>query len=343
MSRWFRSLALQLLRMGMFAVGLLLATVCLAADPANIEISMRLDNISGFSTKAKTYEVDGTIWLAYDAELAQVLQTRDIKPIDLIRFQNLINPWDSTIQLLTERPVKLPNGKEFRGYSFAGMFYSNEIDYRSFPFGGMTLAVVVEPRVGAADLLDRNIRLVVAPDGAELGSRAGLSGYDLGRWAFFNEAYTRNTSILGGAAAVESRVAFNVYYDANIYAAAVKWVLPLAVVMLIMLLTPSLTSSLVSERLSVPAMILLSIALMQQSYRENLPAIPYLTFLDKLYAYSFIVTLVVFLIFIWAANALKDSSTADRLVQAKRINRVDLATQVLAIVGYIGIVVITMS
>ncbi len=340
MLRRVRSLASRFVRMGMFAAGVLLPTASWAADIATIEISMHLDNISGFSPKDKTYAVDGTIWLAYDAELAQVLEARDIKPIDLIRFQNLVNPWDSTIALLTPRPATLANGKQFRGYQFTGMFYSNEIDYQHFPFGTISLSVVVEPRIGAADLLDRDIRLAVAPDGAELGARAGLSGYHLSRWAFVDEPYKRTTRLLGGAAAIESRAVFHLHYDANTYAAAVKWVLPLAVVMLIMLLTPSLSSSFVSERLSIPAMILLSIALMQQSYRENLPAIPYLTFLDKLYAFSFVVTFALFVIFIWAANALRASSPADSVVQVRRINRVDLASQALAIAGYIVIVMI---
>lgn len=340
MPSWFRSLTLPLLCSALL-VATILPAAGLAADPATIAVSMRLDNISGFSTREKTFSVDGTLWLAYDADVAAALDKRDIKPIDLILFQNRLNPWDSTIDLLTPGPATLANGMHYRGYQFAGTYYANEIDYQHFPFGGITLSVVVEPRVGASERLGRDVRVSVAPDGAELGSRAGLSGYNLDRWAFVDEPYKRSTRIVGGAAAIESRVAFDVHYSANNYAAAVKWVLPLAVVMLIMLLTPSLSRSLVTERLAVPPTILLTVALMQQSYRENLPAVPYLTFLDKLYAYSFVVTLAFFLIFIWTANARRAPTQTDDIPKAGKRNRVDLAAQLLALVGYVVIVAIS--
>lgn len=80
MSYWFQSFPLLLLWMGMFTVVVTRPTASFAADAANIEVSMRLDNISGFSTKEKTYSVDGTIWPAHDPGMAQVLETRNIKP-----------------------------------------------------------------------------------------------------------------------------------------------------------------------------------------------------------------------------------------------------------------------
>ena len=58
-----------------------------AADDATIEISMRLDNVLGFSPLEKTYTMEGTIWLVYDADLARVLDEKGVAPIDLIRFQ----------------------------------------------------------------------------------------------------------------------------------------------------------------------------------------------------------------------------------------------------------------
>ena len=312
-----------------------------AADPAIVSLSMRLDNISGFSTREKTYSVDGTLWLAYDAELAALLDANSTKPIDLVRFQNLVHPWDSSIDLLTHEPRRLKDGRQVSGYQFAGTFYSNEIDYQRFPFGGVTLPVVIEPRIGAADLIGRGIRVAVAADGAELGSSAGLSGYLLDRWSFVEQPYRLATKIAEGAATVESRAVFNVSYRGDVYAAAVKWLLPLTVVMLIMLLTPSLSGSLISERLAVPPTILLTIALMQQSYRENLPAIPYLTFLDRLYAYSLVVTLAFFVIFIWSANTMRASAPTGSVGQARRINRIDQATQALAVVGYVVIVALS--
>ena len=45
-------------------------------------------------------------------------------------------------------------------------------------------------------------------------------------------------------------------------------------------------------------MILLTLVFMQQAYRDSLPSLPYLTALDGLYAFSYLVTLVFFCEFI---------------------------------------------
>ena len=43
---------------------------------------------------------------------------------------------------------------------------------------------------------------------------------------------------------------------------------------------------------------------MQQTYQAELPPLPYLTFLDIIYAYSYLIAIAQFVLFVWGINVL---------------------------------------
>jgi len=52
-------------------------------------------------------------------------------------------------------------------------------------------------------------------------------------------------------------------------------------------------------RASIPVTVLLTLVFLQQSYRGELPTLPFLTFLDQVYVVAYVVTLVAFVLVIW--------------------------------------------
>jgi len=52
-------------------------------------------------------------------------------------------------------------------------------------------------------------------------------------------------------------------------------------------------------RASIPVTVLLTLVFLQQTYRSDLPALPFLTFLDQVYVVAYVVTLVAFVLVIW--------------------------------------------
>jgi hypothetical protein len=118
------------------------------------------------------------------------------------------------------------------------------------------------------------------------------------------------------------------------WSALVKWVLPLTITMVVMLLTPNLRASFSSERLAIPPVVLLTLVFMQQAYRDSLPSLPYLTVLDGLYAFSYLVTLVFFCEFIWCANRNDRLGGACSAVDERRIERLELSLQLASLAGY---------
>jgi hypothetical protein len=146
-----------------------------------------------------------------------------------------------------------------------------------------------------------------------------MNGYRLNGWRLLTE---------------KGAVEMQLLYTPIGWASLVKWLLPLAITMVVMLLTPNLRSSFSSERLAIPPVILLTLVFMQQAYRDSLPSLPYLTVLDGLYAFSYLVTLVFFCEFIWCANRIDQSGDEHRALVGRRFERLETFLQLASLTGY---------
>ncbi|MDM7953131.1 MAG: hypothetical protein QUV07_07960 [Cyanobium sp. CZS 25K] len=282
-------------------------------------VSVDVDNVHGFSPRDKTYMVEGTLRLAAPALVMAGWLDAGVDPVRLVRLQNMVQPWDSLIE-----PIGGPlrQGPSLaRTYRFNGNFYSDEIDFRGYPFGALPLRLNLapEPSFPGASKDPAAIRLLAEQNGSGVSRRSNMNGYRLASWSFHNTA--------GG-------VEMELVYEPIGWAALVKWLLPLAITMVVMLLTPNLRAGFRSERLAIPPMILLTLVFMQQAYRDTLPSLPYLTVLDGLSAFSYLVTLVFFCEFIWCANRLDRGAGSDSVQLERRVERLELLLQLASLGGY---------
>jgi hypothetical protein len=72
---------------------------------------------------------------------------------------------------------------------------------------------------------------------------------------------------------------------------------------------------------------------LQQSYREELPPLSILTFLDILYIFAYLVSICFFLLFCWGSNYYNKVSEDGGLLAEEQINRVDWRFQLAALIG----------
>ncbi|NDG75618.1 MAG: hypothetical protein EBX49_09860 [Synechococcaceae bacterium WB8_1B_136] len=298
----------------------------LAAMPAALPspsvpltLSLAVDNVYGFSSRDKTYSVEGTLRVTAPAAEMQRWLAAGLEPVSLVRFQNQVQPWNSQLEPISG-PMRQGDSLR-RDYRFNGSFYSDEIDFRGYPFGALPLRLnlVADPSFPAAITNPPAIRLVAQSQGSGVSRRSNMNGYKLIRWRLFNQA--------GG-------VEMELVYQPIGWAALVKWLLPLLITMVVMLLTPNLRAGFSSERLAIPPVILLTLVFMQQAYRDSLPALPYLTVLDGLFAYSYLVTLAFFCEFIWCANLNDRLDPATAAGNVRRIERLELVMQLASLSGY---------
>jgi len=323
MARWIRHLVLQALAL-VLGLPLLLAPLApMPAAAATVPVTVALDvsNVYGLSTRDKTYRAEGTLRVSAPAAAVRQWVAAGVEPSELVRFDNLVEPWNSLLE--PNGPLLQLGANLGRNYRFSGNFYSDEINFRSHPFGGLTLRLILEP-VPSANGAVRAPQLRGDATDSSVNQRTNMTGYHLRSWRLVNEP---------------DRVDLNLTYEPLGRASLVKWLLPLTITMLVMLLTPNLRASFSSERLAIPPVILLTLVFMQQAYRDTLPTLPYLTGLDRLYALSYGVTLVFFCEFIWCAN-LKDR-LAERFDAAlnRRIERLELAMQLVSVSCFLAVLI----
>lgn len=290
-----------------------------------VEIDMRIENIYGFSARDKTFNAEGTLWtIGSSGSVA----SGAAMPFE---FANIIQPWNSRIEPLLAEPRSLPGERLLQGYAFKGTFYSNQIDFKSFPFGGFSLGVLVRPRQGSM--------LELRPGRGEIGDWTGLNGYHLQRWSFGRQIGRSGSRVGRGMAEFREQLTFNLIYRTSIWTPVMRWLLPLGLVMVLMLLAPNISCEMTSERLAIPPVVMLTVVFLQQSYREFLPNLNYLTAMDWLYALSTIVTVVFFVHFIRAANLVRAVHEEGRKALVRRLDRLDLWLQMASLMAY-GMVLI---
>jgi hypothetical protein len=97
-------------------------------------------------------------------------------------------------------------------------------------------------------------------------------------------------------------VDFNFIYRANPLAAFTQNVLPLLVIIAVVLASPSLPGSMSDVRLAIPTTALLTLIFLQMAYRAEIPPLSYVTFLDWLYIYAYVLSIVFFILYCWGAH-----------------------------------------
>lgn len=320
--RWLQAVQRLLLRVVLCAA-LLAGWPAEAANPSApavpVEVALNVDNVYSFSSQNKTYNIEGILHLSAPEPVMRTWLEAGIDPVSLIRFQNQVTPWDAQLEAIRS-PIRQGPRLE-RSYRFHGTFYSDEIDFRGYPFDPLPLQLTLQPSPSVQAELTPQPSIVLRPDAKHSGvsARSNMNGYRLLQWRLFSTA---------------SGLEMELIYQPIVWSALVKWLLPLAITMSVMLLSSNLRSSFSSERLAIPPVILLTLVFMQQAYRESLPSLPYLTEIDGLYAFSYLVTLVFFCEFIWCANLISRSGDALPQQVGRQIDRLENVLQLASIAGY---------
>ena len=137
-----------------------------------------------------------------------------------------------------------------------------------------------------------------------------------------------------------SRLSAIFEYGKNEWAMFIKWVFPVLVVMAIVILSPSIEGALADSRIAIPPAALLALVVMQDTYKNSFPSAPYLTYLDELYVYSYIVCVAIFLLFLVGTNLISRAEEQERESVARRVNRTDLVVQASLVSGFVLVAIL---
>ena len=309
-------------------------------DQHIIYVGIHVDKVYSLSLDSKTFSADGFIWLEWPASTQAHMVEHHIEPIDLIRLVNRIETWDSTFEVTTDEPERLSAGRYYQRYYFSSRFLDDRMNFERDPFASIDLPFVVE--IAPSSMSNKYESTLLVPQHQQngfLGLAGNLSGYRLDGVSF--EAFLHQYPSRFGSwyQPTMAQVRLEIQYTADYRSAFIARVLPLIVVLSIVLLSPSLTGSMGNVRLAIPSTALLTLVFLQQAYHEKLPALPYLTFLDKLFACGYIIALGLFALFTWGTNAYSKAPAGMKEQAMGRIDRVDTMFQ-LSSIGLLLLVVL---
>ena len=311
-----------------------------------IQLGAYLENIYLFSSDDGTFDADGTVWLIFPEQAERLLRERELSPADLLHFVNRIDDYDFSMEPRQKEPLRLSDGRFYQAFRFSGHFYVNDLDFHRFPFQTIRLPLVFELYEMGTEAGPPVLNL--RPDRAASGVASYVSLVGYRTVGFHIASGTRDYATdfgLGDAGSRSHRtgqVSFVVSYQRSVNSALLTLFLPLVVLMALVLFSPMLSASLWDVRLGIPPMALLTLIFLQQGYRDKLPELPYITFMDVIYNLCYFVNLILFALFLWGSNRLHLASEEARPDVVRSLDAIDrrfqlglaLAIIVLALVNW---------
>ena len=309
-----------------------------------IEVGMHIKNIYNLSLKDKTFSAEGWFWLKWPETIQQLIAADQIPLTELVELVNQVESYDAQLELDSNEPLALPGGRYLQLFRFSSKFYDNRQNLRNFPFESLELPIMLETRPSQFSMGSEGVVLVPKVSNAELkGDSVNLNGYAV-EGATSSSAihsYTTGFGEEGVANAGDySMATFEINYRTNGWAAFYRFVLPWLAVMVILLLAPNLEGNLNDLRLAIPSTALLTLVFLQEGAHSELPALDYLTFLDKLYLFGYLVATAEFWLFVWGTNLISRAPETEHTQVMDRINRVDLVYQITTITGALCLLIL---
>lgn len=304
----------------------------LRGDHQIIYVGIHVDKIYGLSLGTKTFSADGFIWLEWSAATQAHMTENQIRPMDLIRLVNRTQRWDSTFEVVTAEPERRSAGRYYQRYRFSSRFLDDANNLQRHPFASLELPIVVE--IAPSSMSNKYASTLLVPHHQQngfLGLAGNLSGYRLDQVSLEPLLHQYPSRFGSWYQPIMAQVRLNIQYSADYRSAFIARVLPLIVVLSVVLLSPLLAGSLGNLRIAVPSTALLTLVFLQQAYHEKLPALPYLTFLDKLFACSYIIALGLFALFTWGTNVYSKAPDGEKDQAMRKIDRVDTVFQTASI------------
>jgi len=305
-----------------------------AASPGlEVDVGMHLRNIYDLSLVDQSFLAEGWYWYGWGPELQAKIEQFKVNPDDLLELANEIELGQYSVREVSSSTQVLARPDRYgRLIRFSGKFYLQDVPQRYAPFDPQRLSISLEvkPEVFARKPNQIVLKPVNSP-ASIVGEDLSISGYDLDSVAWSRAMVDYPQDFLSGMRF--SRVSAELVYGKNEWSMLMKWVFPVFIVVAIVIVSPSIEGVLGDIRIAIPPSALLTLVVMQDSYKNSFPPAPYLTYLDEVYVYSYIVCLAVFLLFLVGTNLVSRASDADRDQVASRVNRIDAVVQLSLIAG----------
>ena len=308
-------------------------------EALRIRAGVHLENAYNLSVPDQTFMADGWYWLDWAPQVQELMEANSIGPDQMVGLVNNIIGFDFNVGPERGKPILRADGWRHQRYPFSGSFYVDDLDLHDSSFNMLSMPIILETRpVEFALAGDTPVLLIPESDKQGLlGADTSIKGFhEIG--VSFEPMLHRYATNFGeiGSRRDYLQAVMMAYCRSPILASFALWMVPLLIVMSIVFVAPSLEGTLGDMRIAIPSTALLTLVVLQQTCQEDIPPLPYLTFLDKLYLYCYLVSIALFVLFVWGSNVYSNAGEAKRDRHTHRVDRADTWFQVIALEGTVA-------
>ena len=273
----------------------------LEAAEHRVQVGVYANTTSELDLRIPSFSSTGYVWLHWDPPLQAYLEAKGATIDERFSLINtLITDAPPQLQPVGKSPERLADGSYYQLFTYRGRYYLDKASFRHYPFMSISLPLALEVDDVDGGLGYQNLRMEPDIRNSGMGLFARIIGWLNQGWSIaeYRHHYASNFG-LGGAESDYSLVLFEISFGTSAWASFWRLLLPLTVLMSMMLLVFKVRPDEQDARASIPVTVLLTLVFLQQTYRGELPELPFLTFLDQVYVVAYVITLVAFILVIW--------------------------------------------
>lgn len=273
----------------------------LEAAEHRVQVGVYANTTSELDLSVPSFSSTGYVWLRWDGPLQAYLEAKGATIDERFSLINtLITDAPPELQPVGKMPERLADGSYYQLFTYRGRYYLDKASFRHYPFMSISLPLALEVDDVDGGLAYQNLRLEPDIRNSGMGLFARIIGWLNQGWSIaeYRHHYASNFG-LGGAESDYSLLLFEISFGTSAWASFWRLLLPLTVLMSMMLLVFKVRPDEQDARASIPVTVLLTLVFLQQTYRSELPELPFLTFLDQVYVVAYVITLVAFILVIW--------------------------------------------
>lgn len=269
--------------------------------PFRVRVGVYANTLSELRLNEPSFASSGYIWIIWSEPLERYLQANGATIDQRFTLLNaLITDAPPVLQPIANQPKRLADGSYYQQYTYRGRYLLDLASFRHYPFMNISLPLTIEADDVDGSLSYQQLRLEPDIRNSGMGYNANILGWLNQGWSIaeYRHQYATNFG-LGGSESDYSLVLFEMSFGTSAWSSFWRLLLPLVVLMTMVLLVFKLRPDEQDARASIPVTVLLTLVFLQQSYRGEIPTLPFLTFLDQVYVVAYVVTLVAFVLVIW--------------------------------------------
>lgn len=306
--------------------------IALDNAPYWAQVGVYANTTSELDLSIPSYASGGYIWMTWGESLQRYLEAEGVSINQRFSFLNTLSsstqPPSSELTPVGDGAKKLANGDYYQLFTYRGQYLIDQANFRRFPFMSISLPLFIEPDDNEGSLNYKTLRLDPDIRNSGIGFNARILGWLNQGWSIaeYRHQYATNFG-QGGDESDYSVVLFEISFGTSSWASVWRLLLPLVVLMSMVLLVFKVRADEQDARASIPVTVLLTLVFLQQTYRADLPVLPFLTFLDQVYIVAYIVTLAAFVLVLWIGRRYGDiEDIKDPIAKAallKHLHRLD--------------------